>query len=153
MTREELLWVSRADALLKMAFALVVGLEAAGQRSTVIVRRAEIQDVLVNPGMGITTFQRSNGQALNPGLEWSEEGPTTKLPQAFPKPTFRTRPSLTAGGSGTLSSPNRGSIIGRSLILLCPGCVAAQSCVTGWVPGYWFERAWEVNYILGQALR
>ena len=34
-----------------------------------------------------------------------------------------------------------------------PGCVAAQSCVTGWVPGYWFEQAWEVNYILGQALR
>jgi hypothetical protein len=73
-----------------MALALVVRLQAAGQRSTVIVRPAEIQDVLVNPGMGITTFQRSNGQALNPGLEWSEEGPTTKLPQAFLKPTFRT---------------------------------------------------------------
>ena len=138
----------------RMALALVVGLQAAGQRSTVIVRPAEIQDVLVNSRYGhhyFPAFQRAG--AYNPGLEWFEEGPTTKLPQAFLKPTFRKRPSLTAGGPGTLSSPNRRSIIGRSLILLCPGCVAAQSCVTGWVPGYWFERAWEVNYILGQALR
>src|SRR5690349_4404425 len=57
-------------------------------RNPVVVRPAEIQDVLVNPGMGITTFQRFNGQALNSGLEWSEEGPTTKLPQADPPPDF-----------------------------------------------------------------
>jgi hypothetical protein len=38
--------------------------------------------------MGITTFQRFNGQALNPGLEWSEEGPTSKLPQAATRPDF-----------------------------------------------------------------
>ncbi len=53
-----------------------------------VVRPAEIPDVLVNPGMGITTFQRFNGQAPNPGLEWSEEGPTAKLPQAATRPDF-----------------------------------------------------------------
>ena len=51
----------------------------AAQRTTQIVRPVETQDVLVNPGMGITTFQRFNGQALNKGLEWSEEGPATVL--------------------------------------------------------------------------
>ncbi len=54
----------------------------------IVVRPTEIQDVLVNPGMGITTFQRFNGQALNPGLEWSEEGPVSKLPPAATKPDF-----------------------------------------------------------------
>jgi hypothetical protein len=39
------------------------------QRDTVIVRPAPINDVLQNPGMGITTFQRFNGQATNPPLE------------------------------------------------------------------------------------
>jgi hypothetical protein len=57
-------------------------------RDPVVVRPAEIHDVLVNPGMGITTFQRFNGQALNAGLEWSEEGPTTRLPQAATPPDF-----------------------------------------------------------------
>ncbi|MHB8654865.1 MAG: DUF4832 domain-containing protein [Terriglobia bacterium] len=65
---------------------------AAGAQSdipdAVVVRPAEISDVLVNPGMGITTFQRFNGQAINSGLEWSEEGPTTKLPPAASKPDF-----------------------------------------------------------------
>jgi hypothetical protein len=79
---------SLGSSVSSLALALVVGLQAFGQRSTVIVRPVEIQDVLVNPGMGITTFQRFNGEALNPGLEWSEEGPTTKLAQAFPKPDF-----------------------------------------------------------------
>jgi len=33
------------------------------QSNIVVVRPKEIHDVLVNPGMGITTFQRFNGQA------------------------------------------------------------------------------------------
>jgi hypothetical protein len=40
-----------------------------------IVRPREIKDILVNPGMGITTFQRFNRQAIYPGLRWSEVGP------------------------------------------------------------------------------
>lgn len=58
------------------------------QRDTVIVRPEPINDVLTNPGMGITTFNRFNEQELNPPLSWSEVGPVTKLPQARSKPDF-----------------------------------------------------------------
>ena len=43
--------------------------------------------MLVNPGMGIQTFQRFNGDPINPGLKWSEEGPTAKL-ESVGKPDF-----------------------------------------------------------------
>jgi Domain of unknown function (DUF4832) len=56
--------------------------------NVIVVRPQEIQDVLVNPGMGITTFQRFNGQALNPVLTWSERGPETKLEDPATKPDF-----------------------------------------------------------------
>src|SRR5262249_35001817 len=69
-------------------FLLVAGFQVFGQSNMVVVRPVEIRDVLVNPGMGITTFQRFNGQTLNPGLEWSEEGPMTKLPPAATRPDF-----------------------------------------------------------------
>ena len=38
----------------------------------IIVRPAEIQDVLLNPGIGFMTFQRFNGDTLNPGHGWTE---------------------------------------------------------------------------------
>jgi hypothetical protein len=41
----------------------------------VIVRPRLIDDLLVNPGIGLQTFQRFDGQPLNPPLTWSEEGP------------------------------------------------------------------------------
>ncbi len=52
---------------------LATALVAAAQ--TTVVRPTEIDDVLVNPGMGIETFQRFNGQPINEGLRWSEVGP------------------------------------------------------------------------------
>lgn len=58
------------------------------QQKTVVIRPVEIQGVIVNPGMGITTFQRFNGQELNPPFTWSESGPVTELPQATKKPDF-----------------------------------------------------------------
>lgn len=58
------------------------------QGETVVVRPVEIQDVLVNPGMGIQTFQRFNGDRLNEALGWSEEGPTATLAAAEVKPDF-----------------------------------------------------------------
>src|SRR5215467_7069747 len=58
------------------------------QTNVVVVRPKPIQDVLVNPGMGITTFQRFNGQEPNPPLKWSEVGPVTKLSQATTRPDF-----------------------------------------------------------------
>jgi len=51
-----------------IAFCGLGGESARAQLSTVVVRPKEIHDVLVNPGMGITTFQRFEGQALNPPL-------------------------------------------------------------------------------------
>lgn len=38
--------------------------------------------------MGVTTFQRFNGQALNPTLTWSERGPVARMPQAINSPDF-----------------------------------------------------------------
>ena len=67
---------------------LVLAGFAVAQSRRVVIRPKEIGDVLVNPGMGITTFQRFNGQAPNPPLKWSEVGPMTKLPQAATKPDF-----------------------------------------------------------------
>ena len=58
------------------------------QKDTVVVRPVAIDDVLVNPAMGITTFQRFNGQMLNPSFEWSERGPVDVLPAAPEKPDF-----------------------------------------------------------------
>jgi hypothetical protein len=73
--------------LLLVGFAFLSYLGHA-QRDTVIVRPLPIDDVLQNPGIGITTFNRFNGQATNPPLEWSEVGPVTKLPQPATKPDF-----------------------------------------------------------------
>jgi hypothetical protein len=42
---------------------------------TVIVRPEIIDDVLVNPGIGFTTFQRFNGDDLNQGSRWTEGFP------------------------------------------------------------------------------
>jgi len=75
-------------APLILLFATLLGEIAVAQRNVVVVRPKEIQDVLVNPGMGITTFQRFNGQEPNPPLKWSEVGPEKNLPQAATKPDF-----------------------------------------------------------------
>jgi len=76
----------RFIALSLVAFSF--GNRAVAQRNVVVVRPKQINDVLVNPGMGITTFQRFNGQEPNPPLKWSEVGPEKKLPQAATKPDF-----------------------------------------------------------------
>jgi hypothetical protein len=57
-----------------------------------VIHPARIAHVLVNPGMGIQTFQRFNGDPLNEDVRWSEEGPTAPLkagmPPVFPKSTI-----------------------------------------------------------------
>jgi hypothetical protein len=76
----------------KLGFCIILlGLvvsPGAAQTETVIVRPKAIDEVLVNPGMGIQTFQRFNRQALNAGLRWSEEGPTSKLKEETSSPDF-----------------------------------------------------------------
>ena len=42
---------------------------------SVVVRPVEIHDVLNNPGIGFTTFQRFNGDELNEGEGWTEGFP------------------------------------------------------------------------------
>jgi hypothetical protein len=58
------------------------------QEQTTIVRPVETQDVLVNPDMGIQTFERYNGDSLNAGVNWSEEGPVRPLVAPAVKPDF-----------------------------------------------------------------
>ena len=74
--------------LLSLAVFAFVSYFSYAQRDTVIVRPVTVNEVLINPNMGITTFNRFSGQATNPPLEWSEVGPVTKLPQASTKPDF-----------------------------------------------------------------
>src|SRR5258708_39981467 len=62
------------------------GTPAMAQQNVGVVRPKEIHDVLVNPDMGITTFQRFNGQEPNPPLKWPELGPVKKVPAAATTP-------------------------------------------------------------------
>jgi hypothetical protein len=59
--------------ILELTVCLI--LSAQESRVTVIVRPKEIQDVLNNPGIGFTTFQRFNGDELNEGNGWTEGFP------------------------------------------------------------------------------
>lgn len=58
-----------------MLWASSISFVIAQQPETVRVRPAEIFDVLNNPGIGFTTFQRFNGDTLNYGLHWIEGAP------------------------------------------------------------------------------
>ena len=72
-----------------MRFALVLGAAAlAFAQRPVVVRPVEVDDVLVNPEMGIQTFQRVNGDAINEGKRWSEAGPTTPPEGKSAQPDF-----------------------------------------------------------------
>src|SRR5690242_10069052 len=82
---------SPAGDLMKK-FLLLPCIVSAALAQTVIVHPKLIHDVLVNPDMGIQTFQRFNGDPLNSGLKWSEEGPTAPIAQSgsvdFPATTL-----------------------------------------------------------------
>jgi hypothetical protein len=67
---------------------LVLSHTSLAQAAKIVIRPREISDVLVNPGMGITTFQRFNGDPLNAGTTWSEAGPTAPLSASSVKPDF-----------------------------------------------------------------
>ncbi|MHC4178469.1 MAG: DUF4832 domain-containing protein, partial [Planctomycetota bacterium] len=59
---------------------LVVCSRSAFSQETVIVRPKEIDEVLVNPGIGFMTFQRFNGDKLNKGKKWTEGFPIVYQP-------------------------------------------------------------------------
>ncbi len=61
-------------AALSICVVCAVAIPALAQKP-VVVRPVEIDDVLTNPGIGFTTFQRFNGDALNEGTGWTEGFP------------------------------------------------------------------------------
>ena len=65
---------------LAIVLALACGSLAFGQQGTITVRPKEIDDVLVNPGIGFMTFQRFNGDKLNEGKKWTEGYPLVYQP-------------------------------------------------------------------------
>ncbi len=65
---------------------LTIVAAANGQQPVVLHPRIS-NDVFANPGIGIQTFQRFNGDPLNGGVTWSEEGPTAPIVPGAP-PTF-----------------------------------------------------------------
>ena len=71
-----------------LSSAILCSLAALSRAQTIVVRPTETQQVLTNPGMGIQTFQRYNGDALNPGVTWSEEGPVGPLKPPSTAPSF-----------------------------------------------------------------
>ncbi|MEA2063695.1 MAG: beta-galactosidase, partial [Gemmatimonadota bacterium] len=65
----------RTAYLLTVFLCVLCFTTAASARETVWVRPVEIDDVLTNPGIGFNTFQRFNGDTLNPGHGWTEGFP------------------------------------------------------------------------------
>ncbi len=58
-----------------LALMLLLLLSQLNAQDVVTVRPLEIDDVLVNPGIGFMTFQRFNGDDLNEGTRWTEGYP------------------------------------------------------------------------------
>ena len=75
MTSPEPQTLRRTRTIVASTCAALLMVSHIGWAQTTIVRPIEIDDVLVNPGIGIETFQRFQGQPVNEGLRWSEVGP------------------------------------------------------------------------------
>ena len=75
-------WKIMKNRILFLVLILLAGSVAFAQErpTSVKVYPKEIDDVLNNPGIGLTTFQRFNGDALNPGTGWTEGHPIDYQP-------------------------------------------------------------------------
>ncbi len=71
----------------RMLLPLVILLGAFAQES-VVVRPKGTDELLLNPDMGIQTFQRFRQQPIYPGMRWSEVGPEAPAPDAAGKVDF-----------------------------------------------------------------
>lgn len=78
----------RAATNVSVLCLLCAAASGSPEGNRVVVRPVETHEILVNPGMGITTFQRYNGDELNSGSTWSEEGPTEILSAPSTSPGF-----------------------------------------------------------------
>ncbi len=68
--------ISRLIAVVSIATILTMAsFVPAFAQETVIVRPKEIDDILLNPGIGFMTFQRFNGDDLNAAKGWTEGKP------------------------------------------------------------------------------
>jgi hypothetical protein len=67
-------------AFLAASLLLAASATLASTEEVVTVRPSELDDVLVNPGIGFTTFQRFNGDRINDGLGWTEGFPIEYQP-------------------------------------------------------------------------
>ncbi len=70
----------RYENCFALILTLMFAMNFSGQQTTVVVKPQEIKDVLVNPEIGFTTFQRFNGDALNAGSKWTEGFPINYQP-------------------------------------------------------------------------
>ena len=59
---------------------VAVAIPAFPQKDTAVARPRESDELLVNPGIGFTTFQRFNGDTLNTGIRWTEGYPIEYQP-------------------------------------------------------------------------
>ncbi len=72
--------------LIPILFFLAVA--AAVAQDAVVVRPKQTDELLLNPDMGIQTFQRFRNQPIYPGTRWSEVGPMQREPDATGKVDF-----------------------------------------------------------------
>lgn len=70
----------RFKSISAVILTLMFAMNLSAQQPAVVVKPQEIKDVLVNPGIGFTTFQRFNGDALNAGNKWTEGFPIDYQP-------------------------------------------------------------------------
>jgi hypothetical protein len=80
--------ISRERTLIRFYAVFTLSICTCFSQQTVRVIPKETHDVLVNPGMGIQTFNRFRNQPINPGLRWSEVGPERAATDADGKVDF-----------------------------------------------------------------
>jgi len=73
------MYISGFRAILRL-LALAAPAAALWPQSTVAIRPKEIDDVLINPGIGFMTFKRFNGDRLITGEGWKEANPIVQQP-------------------------------------------------------------------------
>lgn len=69
------LLILKFPATLFLYFLLPLSLYSQNPDKLKVIKPKVINDVLINPGMGFMTFQRFNGDDLNPGSGWTEGYP------------------------------------------------------------------------------
>ncbi len=67
--------MKRTTNILFLIVSFAFSLTISDAQEIITVRPVEIQDVIINPGIGFMTFQRFNGDTLNTGKKWTEGFP------------------------------------------------------------------------------